>query len=648
MPAVLILSIGPVQEFIRAGRRMRDVWFGSHLLSELARAAARSLHDCGLQLVFPAFTSERERLTCRGMWRDDGGAPQAVANRILAVSPQADADFPAIVDAARREIVATWCDEFARPAVDRAWPLLRQDIVERGGVHTPAGVIEDFLEVLAAWAGYTEGDGEYIDARRRAERLLAGRKTHRDFAAWPGDAGRYKSSMDGARESILREERDPLRLPVSERADVVRTARTYRVDAAENLDALGVVKRMGGEPDQFVPVVRVALAPWISAIERRVGRGEPRDRDVASAWSTLAQACRAGNVPRVDARAAAWIERGFPFDAELFLEGRWDRLDYEDDGDRTLGHVHAARFLRALRASPHPYVACLRADGDRMGRALDSVTTATKHIEVSQALSEFARAARGEIEARQGILIFSGGDDVLAVLPVETALACGAALQALFAESVAARFSDEATRPTLSVGVAVAHVLTPLGEVLELAGQAEQHAKQGDDLPEADTRNALAVLVDKRGGGTALFRASWNDDPIRELEQLATDLAEGAIPVKLPSELEALLRRMPEPSGETGPDWAAILATEVSAIVTHKDARIDGGLRRLTTKRAGLTGLDSTDYVTVRRAVGHWVAACKVARMIGEAQRASRLAATSARHDDASADASATQARSTP
>ena len=51
---LVTLSLGPVQSLIGAARRTRDLWCGSWLLSEAARAAARVLHQrqpgC---LIFP-------------------------------------------------------------------------------------------------------------------------------------------------------------------------------------------------------------------------------------------------------------------------------------------------------------------------------------------------------------------------------------------------------------------------------------------------------------------------------------------------------------------------------------------------------------------------------------------------------------------
>ena len=43
--SLLLLSIGPVQEFIASARRCRDLWYGSWLLGELAKAAVTAIVD---------------------------------------------------------------------------------------------------------------------------------------------------------------------------------------------------------------------------------------------------------------------------------------------------------------------------------------------------------------------------------------------------------------------------------------------------------------------------------------------------------------------------------------------------------------------------------------------------------------------------
>jgi CRISPR-associated protein Cmr2 len=44
---LLIIAIGPVQDFIAAARKIRDLWFGSYLLSELSKHVARTVVDQG-------------------------------------------------------------------------------------------------------------------------------------------------------------------------------------------------------------------------------------------------------------------------------------------------------------------------------------------------------------------------------------------------------------------------------------------------------------------------------------------------------------------------------------------------------------------------------------------------------------------------
>ena len=55
---VLMLSVGPVQGFISAARRSRDLWSGSWLLSEMAKASAHYLYEHKAQMVFPYITTQ--------------------------------------------------------------------------------------------------------------------------------------------------------------------------------------------------------------------------------------------------------------------------------------------------------------------------------------------------------------------------------------------------------------------------------------------------------------------------------------------------------------------------------------------------------------------------------------------------------------
>src|SRR4051812_21339594 len=77
---LFLVSIGPVQDFIASARRTRDLQFGSQLLSELAKAAAKKIVDensvNGLEnLIFPA---------PENMQSLDPNSDLNVANKIIA------------------------------------------------------------------------------------------------------------------------------------------------------------------------------------------------------------------------------------------------------------------------------------------------------------------------------------------------------------------------------------------------------------------------------------------------------------------------------------------------------------------------------------------------------------------------------------
>ena len=85
---LLLVTLGPVQDFIGQARRTRDLWYGSHLLAEVSRAAARALIGGGAHLIFPALEpGDAELAPCPSPLRPDGAPPRCIANKLLAVVP---------------------------------------------------------------------------------------------------------------------------------------------------------------------------------------------------------------------------------------------------------------------------------------------------------------------------------------------------------------------------------------------------------------------------------------------------------------------------------------------------------------------------------------------------------------------------------
>lgn len=582
---LLLVTLGPVQDFIAQARRTRDLWYGSHLLSELGRATARSLIDGGAKLIFPSLQAGDAQLAaCLAPLRTDGTPPQNIANKLLAEVP-AKKDPRKLAQAAREATADYWRSKLAAPVKKKCDGVLAQnnDAVWREQIDT-------FLEFAASWLPL----GEYAETRRQLEQAIAGRKQLRDFDRWTQGRGNVpKSSLDGARESVL--------LPPRQRAP--HLVHRYRIADGEQLDAVGMVKRAGGEPDQFVPVVNVALSSWL----------ERANQVAKKQLGDLATACKDQEISRVDRVDLPCVEP-FAFDGNVLFPSRWRSLFDEQgiQGDANeWGKAHVRPLLSATKKEgllePYPYVACLVADGDRMGRAIDGLGSADAHRTFSKALTGFADSARRIVEQQhRGALVYAGGDDVLAFVSLPEALACADSLRNSFksAMAIACGTLAEDQRPTISIGLGIGHVMESMGDLLSLGRQAEREAKRD--------RDSLAVLVDKRSGGARAWRDSWPNEPATTLAETAAVLRD-TVPSRKVYEIDRILARLPQPSAEAGDEWSRVLALEVKRSLS----RVDGtGLRP---EQVGLVLNPAAPYVELRAHVEAWVHRLLVARTFDRA-----------------------------
>ncbi len=594
--AVLVMSIGPVQDFIAQARRSRDLWFGSHALSEMSRAAARAAaEEDGVELVFPALVKgDPELEPCEAPVRDASGSPPLnVGNHLLAVVPAEKA--AAIARAMNEAALGRW-RHLAATARAKAEKM---GLLAAGIDDVWNEQIESLLEVSAASAVFASPNG-YADARKAAERALSARKNLREFVAWRHDrAGAPKSSFDGGRVSVL----------AASRGEVAsRHGRAVRLGVGEQLDAVGLVKRLGGEPDQFVPLANVALADWIA---------KARDR-APEELRRLASACEhaVGRVVRRDLPWTHWTD-GRSFDAEVLLEGRLPGVLVECGiaeraNDQTVAawrREHLAPLHARVKPPRVPMVCCLIADGDHMGRAIDGLREPEQHRQLSRRLAGFAREAQEILARHKGFAVYTGGDDVLGFLAPAHAPAAAAALRAAF-ESAMTSLDFLAEKPTLSVGLGIGHILDGMAHLLSLGRRAERLAKQGRP---ASPRNSLAVIVDRRSGGEADWCDSWPHDPVGRLTALAA--AWGTrLPAGKVHELRGVFKRLPRPSPAGDEGFADVLRGEVRRILGRAGVATDETRRGLRPDDVGLHLTANQPYADAHTLVGAWLGLAMVAR----------------------------------
>jgi CRISPR-associated protein Cmr2 len=219
----------------------------------------------------------------------------------------------------------------------------------------------------------------------------------------------------------------------------------------------------------------------------------------------------------------------------------WERPDQDEDADRVPDAVWKA--IRAGRAKDRPptYLAVLVMDGDRIGQWLrgqkapavkevlapqmlrywEGVPNAADglaarrpvggalHAAISEALANFALDFVPRLVANHsGTLIYAGGDDVLALLPVATAVGCALALRQTYrrewdeAEGGARRLLMGG-RATISAGIAVVHHKEDLRHALDRARRAEKGAKRYG-------RDALVIAACRRSGEHTSVLVPWD------------------------------------------------------------------------------------------------------------------------------------------
>ena len=149
-----------------------------------------------------------------------------------------------------------------------------------------------------------------------------------------------------------------------------------------------------------------------------------------------------------------------------------------------------------------PYFALVLADGDRLGRLLGEGKVEVETV--SRCLADFTTQVPNILPTKnKGVLVYAGGDDVLALLQVENALPFAHALAKAYQEA----FSDTEVRDeaTLSAAVVIAHGKLPLSYVLRTARRLLD-----GEAKDANGRNSVCVAVLKNSGPYCQWTTSWS------------------------------------------------------------------------------------------------------------------------------------------
>ena len=621
MPTLLKLQIGPVQDFIAQARSTRDLWSGSYLLSWLMGVAIKKLAqqlregNGGMSLaklrevvIFPdlaeqgliEFLLQDHRFSERGRRHFDILTPN-LPNVLVTRLPDERAN--AIAEALESAIREEWAhigekcwraclvEGFVRDMDRPRFEAQRDRFLSVAWQTTPCPTSKEGLPAIGVpgelWKKACEAFNKgqpYALHYALCSWLHDGVRQCRPFRAW--QAGGWTVAESSNKDSLTGREEEMLGGTEwwQKHFSDAKRAERHRRDP-DNLWSILIRERHAGDR---LGAITMSKRLWHWKYLYEVHGLPARHRKEQSQGRT---------------------EFPFPSTFHIATHQPWSN----DDEDDRQPDDESDRLAN--------YFAVLAFDGDNVGQwvlgaKLPEAMTEEQHKDFSARLSKFALScARPIVDACDGRLIYAGGDDVLALVPADTAIACARFLRGAYraetatsetgflsqlrdlARSLRSRFPEpdvdtglspyrrlaaegqlfkdwpsmvgrlpgsyanlpDDQQPEASVGVAIAHFKHPLQDVVAQAQAAERRAK-GDVERGGLGKAALAVTLLKRSGETVEWGTKWTSQGIELLELLGEARRTERISARFPYRLIALLSAY---SGAATRDAAAFPAAEV-------------------------------------------------------------------------------------
>jgi CRISPR-associated protein Cmr2 len=156
-------------------------------------------------------------------------------------------------------------------------------------------------------------------------------------------------------------------------------------------------------------------------------------------------------------------------------------------------------LARKVDSSPVSFYAMLLMDGDNMGKLIGE----HQGESISKALSIFTKGVRTIVGDHNGVTIYAGGDDVLAMLPMLDAFKCALSLSKKYVQSF--REAIPEAQATISAGLVFSHYHIPLSTVMQ-----EAHHILDDVAKDENGRDSIAVSVLKTSGKHCQWTVTWD------------------------------------------------------------------------------------------------------------------------------------------
>ncbi|MFV0476273.1 MAG: type III-B CRISPR-associated protein Cas10/Cmr2 [Parahaliea sp.] len=456
-----------------------------------------------------------------------------------------------------------------------------------------------------------------------AERVMAAAKGVRPFAQTRQEG--WRCSLSGETE-WLTTDRDQLAKSYRQQTDTlwakVANKKPSWAKEGEHLGALPAIKRLW--PTLFAEEVGKALTAGERGEKKDIGRFVVSTHTMALAhqldqWlrngGKIADGLDLGEAERValprkltrdHSRQALDMAARLPGLLEAARDNEEDSV-YED-ALRQVRKTLAMGSDSSGEVKLETYYALLLMDGDRMGQILSGdeqwaisyrdsfhpqvqtgfdkyaasqqginaygqqkrAISPNRHLAISAALNDFSLTVVRHVveEEYLGRVIYAGGDDVLAMLPVADALPAAQRLRYAYSGDDPAHKGGRDSQgltlhngfailegkgksklmrmmgatATASCGLVIAHHQAPLAAVRRELATAEQRAKNAG-------RDRFSITIIKRSGGALYLTEKWGE-PLALLNDLITFLKEDGVSRRAVYNSTEWLHDLPEPEGD--------------------------------------------------------------------------------------------------
>jgi len=453
--SLMLFTIGPVSFFINGSRKMRDLYSGSFLLAYITRQTATYLKD--QFKIEPQFPRKEQELH--------------IPNRIIAKVPYQD---EACLTSIGNEL-----EHYAQEKFREIWKA----ILDNKGIEESAEMSAQIQQVIEIYWCFEKiaPENDEGDTYGRLIKKMNSIKELRCFQQSNEAAKRKCSLYPGWNAIFYQSDKEEFAPAFFDKEKAVRIDALSDLKDGEMISAFAFMKRALHE---------LELIGY--------------EQEITSVTNTLTQyAVEKSSLTEVEkqniSKEVALFDQKGSSQILLDMQNGQPLDEYLIEFHKSAKDIYRTFIMGNIRIPT--YYAFIKFDGDSFGDIYKRISEEKQSI-LSGQISEFSQKVKTVITGYHGHCVFSGGEDFLGFVPVSELFPALKELRTVFQDTTSPPMAG--MQLTFSAGIAIAHIMEPLDDVLNKTMEMEQYAKENN-------KDSLAIYIIKRSGEQLKWRAKFGD-----------------------------------------------------------------------------------------------------------------------------------------